>query len=126
HPAKVGPDGRAAIPQGDAAGLLARVLAMGKPLQAGDVVVAAPPPVVGPPDLAPAEPMPSLRATLRRDLARAVARGLASPAYLRPGSVLAVDGDLLGRLALRVAVPPGVAAPTPDALPLVTPRGGPP
>ena len=40
--------------------------------------------------------------------------------------VLAVDGDLLGRLALRVAVPPGVAAPTPDALPLVTPRGGPP
>ena len=120
-PARLGPDGAAPL-SADPQLLLARVLAAGHALAPGDLVFAAPEPVVGPPEVAPPTDTDSLRAALRRGLAAAVTVGFRRPEYLRPGSVVTVDGDQLGRQPLRVAVPPGVNAPTRDALPLVDPR----
>ena len=56
---------------------------------------------------------------MRLALARSITRGLVAPEYLRPGRTYAFDGGVLGRQALRIAVPPGVAVPSWDAEPLV-------
>jgi hypothetical protein len=122
-PARLGPDGQAAFSQ-EPATLLAAVLRAGHQLHPGDIIAVAAPPVAGPPSLPPSEAGPSLRATLRRDLARSMAAGFDRGTYLRPGSVRRVYTDHLGALAFRMVVPPGVSAPIGDGQPLVGPREG--
>ncbi|MCA9527509.1 MAG: hypothetical protein KC549_14565, partial [Myxococcales bacterium] len=77
-----------------------------------------------------AEPPPdrlSRRARLRHGLARSILSGAGRSGYLRPGAVLRVDGDLLGRQLVRVVSPAGVAVPSGDAIPIrpVAPWGEP-
>lgn len=118
QPDRLGIGGRAALEEPPAA-LLARVLRAGVTLRPGDVVAAAPPPVRGGPHAEPDPELVSHRAVQRSALVRSIVRGLGEAVYLRPGSVIDVDGDLLGRQVLRVAVPPGVAVPSVDVGPLV-------
>lgn len=117
-PARLGPDGRVAFAEPPAA-LLARVLRAGGRLAPGDVVAVEAQPVRGAPAAAAPADAPSRRSAMRQALARSITRGLVAPHYLRPGGVVEVDGDVLGRQTLRIAVPPGVAVPTFDAAPLV-------
>ncbi|MCB9538870.1 MAG: hypothetical protein H6704_21765 [Myxococcales bacterium] len=117
-PARLGPDGRAAFDRPPEA-VLAGVLRAGGRLAPGDVVAVAARPVRGAPRAEAPRDAPSRRSAMRQALARSITRGLVAPHYLRPGGVVEVDGDVLGRQTLRIAVPPGVAVPTFDAAPLV-------
>ncbi len=110
-PARTGPNGAGAFEVPPEA-LLAAVLQRGEVLRPGDVVAAAPPPVAGPPRLLEPVDATTWRSVTRLGLARAVALGLGREDYLRPGGVVHFDGDLLGRLTVRVAVPPGINLPT--------------
>ena len=110
-PARSGPNGRASFTEPPEA-LLVRVLQAGVRLRPGDVVAAAPRPVIGPPSLARPVEGASFRGEARQGLARSIFVGMTRDAYLRPGGVLRFDGDLLGRQTLRVAAPPGVDLPS--------------
>lgn len=119
----VGPDGRA--PLDDAVALARAVLRAGQALQPGDVIAAGVPPVQGPPAAAAPPGLFSRRARLRHALARSILEGLRQPTYLRPGAVIEVDGDVLGRQVVRVAVPAGIAVPSRSVRPLVEQRAAP-
>lgn len=113
---RIGPDGRGFS---EAPALLVqRVLDTGRRLQPGDVVTALPSSLLGPPAVPPGDAKLSRRARLRHGLARSILVGSSRPGYLRPGAVVRVEGDLLGVQEVRVAVPAGVAVPSPDAVPL--------
>lgn len=114
---RIGPDGRA--PLADVVELVRSVLRAGERLRPGDVIVAGVPPVQGPPSTAAPPGIFSRRARLRHALARSILEGSSRPAYLRPGAVMFVDGDLLGRQTVRVAVPAGIAVPSRSIRPLV-------
>lgn len=119
---RLGPDGTG-FPQ--AAALVGRVLAGGHSLAPGDVISALPAPLLGAPMVGLIDEKRSRRARLRHGLARSILVGSSRPGYLRPGAVVRVEGDLLGVQEVRVAVPAGVAVPSPDAGPL-RPAGAPP
>jgi hypothetical protein len=118
----VGPDGRA--PLDDAVELARSVLRSGRALKPGDVIAAGIPAVQGPPPTISPAGIFSRRARLRHALARSILEGLSRPTYLRPGAVFKVDGDLLGRQVVRVAVPAGVAVPSRSIRPLVEQQSG--
>lgn len=114
---RIGPDGRA--PLGDGIALIRAVLRAGASLKPGDVIAAGVPPVRGPPRTAAPPGIFSRRARLRHALARSILEGSNRPAYLRPGAVMTVEGDLLGRQTVRIAVPAGIAVPSRSIRPLV-------
>lgn len=95
----------------DPVAVLGRALAAGLSLSPGDVLVAAPASVRGGPDVPPSGTRGSGRGAVRRLLAESVLRGAASPAYLRPGTPVRAEADLLGALEYRLVVPPGVQLP---------------
>lgn len=117
---RVGPDGRAAL--AGVVELTQAILRSGQALRPGDVISDGMPAVIGPPAAAAPPGVFSRRARLRHALARSILEGLSEPAYLRPGAVVTVDGDLLGQQTVRVAVAPGMSVPSPFVKPLVQPR----
>lgn len=112
----LGPDGLG-FPEAPAA-LVQQALAVVGRLEAGDVLAAAPAPLLGAPRVGMPPDTLSRRARLRHGLARSILAGSSRADYLRPGSVVRVEGDLLGQQEVRLAVPAGVAVPSLDAGPL--------
>jgi hypothetical protein len=117
---RVGPNGQAALT--GVVELAQAILRSGQSLRPGDVISDGMAAVVGPPAAASPPGVFSRRARLRHALARSILEGLSMSAYLRPGAVVKVDGDLLGQQTVRVAVAPGVSVPSPFIKPLVQPR----
>ncbi len=103
--------------------LVMRVLRAGISLRPGDII-ASPAPAVQPPSGALDRSAVTRRAALRGGLARSILHNLESLSYLRPGDGLALEAGLLGRQRLRLAVPPGIAVPSPEARPLVEQASG--
>ena len=116
---RIGPNGHAALT--GVVELAQAILRSGQALRPGDVISDGMPAIVGPPAAASPPGVFSRRARLRHALARSILEGLSKPAYLRPGAVVNVDGDLLGQQTVRVAVAPGVSVPSPFIKPLVQP-----
>ncbi|MCK6570763.1 hypothetical protein L6V77_06555 [Myxococcota bacterium] len=109
-PARLGVTGGPDAPF-DPVGLLARALSAGVSLSPGDVLAAAPIPPFGGPPATAGQGAGTGRGAVRRLLAGSVLRGATSPTFLRPGTPVQAEGDLLGAVEYRVVVPPGVQLP---------------
>jgi 2-keto-4-pentenoate hydratase/2-oxohepta-3-ene-1,7-dioic acid hydratase in catechol pathway len=114
RPARLGVTGATGdpdTPSFDPTALMGRALSAGVSLSPGDVLVRAPAPATGGALDATGAPAGGGRGAVRRTLARAVVRGASSPTFLRPGTPVRAEADLLGALEFRVVVPPGVHLP---------------